>query len=420
MEDGPLVRFPDDHGAAVEAVPDLVRLGISLVNAHDLDDFGRLYIDAVGGLVAGRAACYLVDAATERPRPVSARGVGTGYLQAYERFGRDRDPVHREALARRRAVADHLLMPADRWTELPVFREVFRPAGLARLMMVPVLAGDRLLGTLNFGRDRSAPPFDARELAVADTLAAIFGVAITGFQARLVAQRESAAVWEPLERGRDPLVLFASGLPPRPNAAARRLLAGIRDAAQALAALGDTRYLAGTGPARLPVTQDDGTPASLAGHPLQAGNGERTRIFRLRLDSGAAPVRPGSLGAPGGAGAPGAPGGSDRAAALAGLPAHVAAALTGREADVAALAGQGLRDTEIAQALHISVYTVKQHLKSAYGKLGVRSRVELTRLLGPPADGPSADPPPADGAPADRPSYPAGPPDTGSPDTSRA
>jgi DNA-binding CsgD family transcriptional regulator len=382
MEDGRPLRSPYDHGAAGDAVPDLVGLGISLVNAHDLDDLGRLYIDAVGGLVAGRAACYLVDAATERPRPVSARGVGAGYLQAYERFGRDRDPVHREALARRRAVADHLLMPADRWTELPVFREVFRPAGLARLMMVPVLAGDRLLGTLNFGRDRSAPPFDARELAVADTLAAIFGVAIIGFQARLAAQRESAAVWEPLERSRDPLVLFASGLPPRPNAAARRLMAGIRDAAEALAALGGTRYLAGAGPARLRVTRDGGSSATLIGHPLQAGNGESTRIFRLRLDSDGAPEGSGGFGGPGGSGV-----------AVAGLPAHVAAALTGREADVAGLAGQGLHDTEIAQALHISVYTVKQHLKSTYGKLGVRSRVELTRLLSPYGGPPPPYPP---------------------------
>lgn len=57
--------------------------------------------------------------------------------------------------------------------------------------------------------------------------------------------------------------------------------------------------------------------------------------------------------------------------------------LTEREIAVARLAADGLRDQEIADALCVTIHTVKQHLKNSYRKSGVRSRVELARVLPP-------------------------------------
>jgi DNA-binding NarL/FixJ family response regulator len=48
---------------------------------------------------------------------------------------------------------------------------------------------------------------------------------------------------------------------------------------------------------------------------------------------------------------------------------------------VAALVADGLSDREIADALHLSRFTVHQHVKHIYRTLGVDSRVALTRLL---------------------------------------
>ena len=48
--------------------------------------------------------------------------------------------------------------------------------------------------------------------------------------------------------------------------------------------------------------------------------------------------------------------------------------LSDRELDVLRLLAQGCTNQEIAQALYISINTVKTHLKTAYDKLGVHVR----------------------------------------------
>ena len=53
--------------------------------------------------------------------------------------------------------------------------------------------------------------------------------------------------------------------------------------------------------------------------------------------------------------------------------------LTAREHDVLALVADGLPNREIAHALAISEHTVKFHLASIFGKLGVSTRTEAVQ-----------------------------------------
>ena len=55
--------------------------------------------------------------------------------------------------------------------------------------------------------------------------------------------------------------------------------------------------------------------------------------------------------------------------------------LSTRQRQVCELVAQGKRESEIAEALGISIHTVKVHKGYAYRKLGVRNAVELTLAL---------------------------------------
>lgn len=54
--------------------------------------------------------------------------------------------------------------------------------------------------------------------------------------------------------------------------------------------------------------------------------------------------------------------------------------LTAREAEVLALAADGLGNREIAERLYIGVSTVKTHINAIFAKLGVRTREEAVAL----------------------------------------
>jgi DNA-binding CsgD family transcriptional regulator len=59
----------------------------------------------------------------------------------------------------------------------------------------------------------------------------------------------------------------------------------------------------------------------------------------------------------------------------------VEAGLTATERKIVELVAQGRRNTEVADALGVSVKTVEYHLTRVYRKLGVRSRTDLALLV---------------------------------------
>jgi two-component system response regulator DesR len=59
---------------------------------------------------------------------------------------------------------------------------------------------------------------------------------------------------------------------------------------------------------------------------------------------------------------------------------HGDSPLTQRESDVLRAAADGATAGDIARALHLSEGTVRNHLSSAMGKTGARTRAEAVRL----------------------------------------
>ena len=67
--------------------------------------------------------------------------------------------------------------------------------------------------------------------------------------------------------------------------------------------------------------------------------------------------------------------------AQAAAPAAVAEMLTARELQIAELIASGRCNKDVARMLGLSVWTVATHLRSAFSKLGVRSRTELAARI---------------------------------------
>jgi DNA-binding CsgD family transcriptional regulator len=55
--------------------------------------------------------------------------------------------------------------------------------------------------------------------------------------------------------------------------------------------------------------------------------------------------------------------------------------LTDSELRVINLIAQGVTNRDVAAQLHLSLHTVKTHIRNAFAKLGINSRAELTRFV---------------------------------------
>jgi DNA-binding CsgD family transcriptional regulator len=55
--------------------------------------------------------------------------------------------------------------------------------------------------------------------------------------------------------------------------------------------------------------------------------------------------------------------------------------LTAAERAASELVAQGLNNRQVASRMYVSVHTVAFYLRQAFRKLGIRSRVELARIV---------------------------------------
>jgi DNA-binding CsgD family transcriptional regulator/GAF domain-containing protein len=354
----------------------------AVARADSVEAMQERYLDGISRFIPAFAAgIYVLNPfrdpgesfAAER---FAARGVSDYFLSRYEESGRSRDPVLARAVAERRAIDNRSLISAERWRTLPVYEEIFHLHRMTGLLEAPLVAGQEVIGTLNFGRHDAEAPFASRELVLAQAIAQLVGAALTSVRERDRLARERDGVLAALELCGEAVVLTDLGTNTRRmNAAARELLAHVRDDEAALEALmAAAQACRGTGRGRAAgarhlrpgevahheteVTLCDGSRARLRGRSTTAEGDPLIRVCFLELLG-----EPGSLS----------------------LPAPAGEVLTRREREVVALAIAGLHDAEIAERLHLSTYTVKQYLRAAYAKCGVRSRVELVRhALGRP------------------------------------
>ncbi len=251
--------------------------------------------------------------------------------------------------------------------QAPRYRELQAPAGLGYELRSAFSTGAQLWGGLCLSREKGRPDFTAREVALMRRIAPHLGA---GLRAATL-QREFHDDQES-DDAAGVLVLDEWGTVVQHNAAAELRLEELGDLGR--------RWREG-----------EGLPApiwTVLGALKRALNPETDRelnsspYLRVRARSGrwltlqASRTEP-THTRPAASMVVIAPSGPKEVLRLR----AIGYGLSPREQEVAGLAVRGASTKQISQALYISEYTVKDHLKNIFGKVGVRDRRALVKQL---------------------------------------
>jgi DNA-binding CsgD family transcriptional regulator len=335
----------------------LLRFAAALCASSDLAELEHRLVTGLGRLIyAPMYTLYILDPATGRPRDVAPVNVSETMLARYERLpqGRETDPLLAHVLASGGAAYNMALMSMEEFLESPVYTSIVSMHDMRHIVQVPVVSGESFIGTINLGTSDPDRGYTADEVRLAEAVGRLVGVAVEGIRAREDLERELEQARAALElTGSAVVISDPEALEVRLNEAARRLLAQFR--------AGEERVYGLTAP---PPDTPAGFSRSVEVELLGGGRG-RLRGYSSRLPrEGGALVTVLELD-------------RERSGRLTGP----LIALTPREQEVAGLVADGLTDREIAERLYLSRHTVSQYVKRIYRKLGVDSRVALTRLL---------------------------------------
>lgn len=285
---------------------------------------------------------------------VKAAGAG---IVASEYLGRDLNTF--AALARRRVPVGTLSQASGGRPERSVrYREVLAPAGIPHELRAAFVSRGRSWGAVHIARHEGQPDFSAQDSAA---LASIIGLVAEGIRSslRFDAARRSAA--GPASPG---LVVLGEGneveliTPP-----ARELLEAMRPGAEsgadetppgavlALAAFARGAPDPGAEARAVAVPTGSGWITLHASLPDGAGTGRVAIVLERSASPESTAVR---------------------------LEAH---GVTAREREIAGLLAAGLTNSEVAERLVLSPYTVQDHVKSLFEKTDVSSRQELVARI---------------------------------------
>jgi DNA-binding NarL/FixJ family response regulator len=331
--------------------PGLVRLTRRLAEARTIDELERAFATGFGRVVdVPMYGFYTLD----REGRGIAHNVGVNvsdiFVARYER-AMHLDPLVARSRATGRPVYNRHEMSSAEWEESPIYRLAYSTHVARHVAEMPISTQGTIIGALHFAASDEARDFAPADFRMAEAISDVLGATLARIQASEETDRELEHLRAAVDLAAVAVVLTHPTTPElRLNDTAQALLDGVIDGEARLHQLlsqvaGERRFTR-----RVEVLLASGAPATLHAQCERLADGGLVAVLELQHDG-------------------------------AQLARRALKTLTPREADVAVLAADGLTDREIAQQLTVSHHTVGQHLKRTYRKLGIDSRVALTRLL---------------------------------------
>jgi DNA-binding CsgD family transcriptional regulator/GAF domain-containing protein len=330
----------------------LVEFARALIAASNLQELEHAFAPRAGRLMASPMyGFYALDSEGASIEHNVAVNVSDFFVARYVR-AMEVDPLLLRSQETQRPVYNLDLMSEAEWEESQVYRDAYSVHHMRHVVEIPIVSDGRIIGALHFAASNADRNFTDADQRIAEAIAGVLAISISGIRQQQDAEQALEVALTALEITGTALVTSSTGMPDvQPNEAARRLLSEIVDEEHLSRLLarrpGETRFSR-----RTTVALRTGESAILHAHSRVAGTAGSSIVTVLELQREH-------------------PGLNDRLLNL----------LTPRESEVAALIAEGLGDREIGEWLHMSRFTVHQHVKRIYRVLGVDSRVALTRLL---------------------------------------
>jgi len=330
----------------------LVRLTGAFCEANSLEELEPAFAGFGSLMSVPMYGFYALAPGSQRIEYNVGINVSDAFVARYE-DAMEFDPLIEASRTNAGAVYNLDLMSSEEWHESAIYRRAYSIHSMHHVVEVPIPGDGEVLGALHCAASEAKRDMAGTDLRLAEAVAHVLGLSIARIRRSERDQKELERALAALDVT-DTAVAWSGASPaepPRLNAAARRLLGDVVEGFRHLYDLRARPPRERAFSRRVEVELHGGKRAVLHARSV-AGPRDAGLVTVLELQ----PDHP-----------------SIRRVALAGL--------TPREAEVAALVVEGLADREIAERLVLSHHTVSQHVRAIYRKLGVDSRVSLTRLL---------------------------------------
>ncbi|WP_166345632.1 LuxR C-terminal-related transcriptional regulator [Phytoactinopolyspora limicola] len=336
------------------------RFAGALQSALTLGEVENAFFDVVQDVIpAGGFGLYRLD--TESGNVVSVRAeVGSDFLDDYEEYGRDDDPVLDFVLEQRRPIDSSRAVPADRWTSCGA-RSALGVGGYAHSLEAPVVVSGTFFGTINFARTEEQPSFDDDDLIAARFASEQLSLA-TERALRFESTGHRASMLEHvLDRMPQAVVvtdLSAQVLYRNRIARDEPWLTVSPDALGRLGPVDES-----IAEAMEEFRRDGKRVHTRSLRDQRSGRQVIVKSYRLADNDDAAVTLIFNCG-------------QEKVERL-----PLWDVLSRREQEIAELVSQGLTTKQIAERAFVTENTVKQHLKRVFAKTDVRNRAELIQLI---------------------------------------
>ena len=329
----------------VKAITNLNKMISSLSVKSDFYELESEFFKSITSIIPAHAtALYLFNSSKQSPSYISGKGIDEDFLSFYEKKGREVDPLRSWIMTKRSPNQSQLLLGLRGWQQHPVYK-VVKTASIDFAMQSPIVNGDEIIGTLNFGRELSEGPFNKLDLCSISILSHFLGLAIINSFGSSNLHDYNLKFYASIENMTQGMfiadnynnIIYA-------NNRAKNIIVrhfGSKNTDQKL-----TNLVFGTAKEKSEYTSISFNSLQLRSCPLPGANKKKTIVF---IEEAPSPK----------------------------INNSVKEILTNREIDVLILLDRGMQNKQIAEKLKISANTVKRHLENMYGKFNVNSRTKL-------------------------------------------